>query len=357
MQMPPEIQPITHFNAVKEMQTGQKKAQAMKKSAVSFHEKLMQKPAVHFFQSFPLVRVPYPTRYAFRDAYAGISPYLHIINRLFVVQFEYEGKIKTLLISPSDIYADEETPFFKMLTNSLGPFKNMLRPLLSPVYQTVEDVLNKLGLAPEQVDYISYDHLHTQDIRKWLGSGGRKPYFPNAKLLIMKNEWEFAKDLTPNQKNWYCPDGVEGVPEDRVVQLEGDVMLGESVALLDTPGHTIGNHSFATRVDKGVFVTSENGVSPESYAPEHSKVPGVKKYNENYNMEVVLNGNTLDGSSEQYISMIKEKYVAGPSIFDKRFPNMFCSSQLAGYWLFPTTKPGFSVPDKAYGQLHLREQA
>lgn len=353
----PEVKPVHDFDSVKNMEIGQRKVEAMKSAARGFHEKLMSKPAVRFFQSFPLVRVPYPTKYGFRDAYSGISPYLHIINRLFVVQFEANEKIKTLLMSPSDIYADEETPFFKMLNNSLGPFKNTLRPILSPVYQTVEQALEKIGISPEQVDYISYDHLHTQDIRKWLGSENKKPYFPNAKLLVMKKEWEFAKDLTPNQKNWYCPDGIKGVDESKVVQLEGDVMLGESVALLETPGHTIGNHSFATRVDKGVFVTSENGVSPESYAPEHSKVPGLKRFHKNYQMEVVLNGNTLDGSSEQYISMIKEKYVAGPSIFDKRFPNLFCSSQLEGYWLFPTTRPGFSVPDKAYGEIYLGEKA
>lgn len=352
-----DIKAIDDFKSVSNMPVGQKKVEAMKVAADSFRHKFLQRPPVKFFQSFPLVRVPYPTKYGLRDAYRGISPYLHIVNRLFVVQFESEGKIKTLLMSPSDIYADEETPFFKHLTNSLGPFKNMLRPLLSPVYQTVDQALKKIGMSPEQVDYISYDHLHTQDLRNWMGSDDRKAYFPNAKLLIMKKEWEFTKDLTPNQKTWYCPDGIKGVSEEKVIQLEGDTFVGDSVALLETPGHTVGNHSFAVRVDRGIFVTSENGIAPEAYAPEHSTIPGVKKYAKNYGMEIVLNGNTLDGASEQYVSMIKEKTVAGPSIFDPRFPNVFCSSQLEPYWLFPTTSPAFRVPDKAYGEPYLEGRA
>ena len=60
----------------------------------------------------------------------------------------------------------------------------------------------------------------------------------------MKDEWQSAKALLPPQVDWYCPNGLAGVPEDKVIQLDGDVMIGDGLALVRTPGHTVGNHSF-----------------------------------------------------------------------------------------------------------------
>jgi hypothetical protein len=136
--------------------------------------------------------------------------------------------------------------------------------------------------------------------------------------------------------DWYCPNGIDGIHPSRVILLDGDTMLGESVALMHTPGHTEGNHSFVAHTPEGLMVTSENGVAPDSYAPRASRIPGVARYAEQTGMEVILNGNTLEGGLDQYISMVQEKEVAGPSVRNPEFPNMVCSSELAAYWAFPS---------------------
>jgi hypothetical protein len=160
----------------------------------------------------------------------------------------------------------------------------------------------------------------------------------------MRSEWESARALTAPQARWYCPGGLDGVSPERVVLLDGDVMLGDAFALVATPGHTEGNHSIVVRTSEGVMVTSENGIAAECYAPEHSRIPGLAEYAKT-GMDVVLNGNTLERGLDQYLSMVVEKTLAGPSPRDPRFPNVVPSSELVPAWYAPGLRPTFSFGD------------
>lgn len=345
----PAIRSIDHFKGARAASAPTDRLREIRKRAAGFREEMLAGPTARYFASFELVRVPYPTKYAFLNAFALPTPYLHIVNRLFIVQVDTAAGTKTLLFSPSDVDANSETPFFKRLTRSFGPFQELGKRLMAPRASSVEACLEKAGISPESVDYISFDHLHTQDLRKWLGSRSAPAFFPRAKLLVMRQEWESASGLLPPQQDWYCPAGTLGIDPARVVLLDGDVMIGDSVALLHTPGHTEGNHSFVTHTPEGLMVTSENGISPESYAPLRSRIPGIRRYAENTGMEVILNGNSLEGGIDQYLSMIQEKEVAGPSQRNPDFPNMVCSSELAGYWAFPGVTPTFRFGDLCFG--------
>ncbi len=315
------------------------------------NEMLTNGASVEFFKSINLIRAPYPTKYGLLNAHTVKSPFMHILNRLFVVQYRVGKSLKTLLFSPSDIKANIETPFFKRLTQKAGVFSPLVNSFLAPIENTVEEGLANCGITPDQVDYISYDHLHTQDIRKWLGDNRSSGYFPNAKLLIMKQEWDSTSALLPQQSEWYCPHGIDGVPNDRIILLEHSVRLGDSLALVRTPGHTEGNHSLVVNTGDELLVSSENGVSADSYAPEHSEIPGVRNYARTTGMEVILNGNTLEGSLDQYISMVVEKTIAGPNRDDPRFSNFVPSSELTAYWGFPGLKPTFSFGELEYGSV------
>ena len=159
----------------------------------------------------------------------------------------------------------------------------------------------------------------------------------------MAQEWESTQALLPPQKDWYCPNGAEGIPAEKVIPLSSSAIIGEGVALLHTPGHTEGNHSLVANTPEGLLVTSENGVSSDSYAPLHSEISGVRKYAKNTGMEVILNGNTLEEGLNQYIAMVLEKTVAGPSLRNPNFCNFVPSSELTAYWGFPGLKPTFSL--------------
>lgn len=344
---------IQDFDGIRQSPLPQERLKAARKHANAFRERFMDEAPVQFYQSADMVRVPYPTWYAYSGVYAQSTykfPYLHILNRLFIVQYrDFLGEMKTLLFSPCDIEADRETPFFKRLTGKM-PSWTSLENVVAPVIRDVVGALAEIGLSPEDVDYISYDHLHTQDIRRWLGTKDKAAYFPNAKLLVHEQEWQSTTALLPVQADWYCPNGIEGVDPDKVIKFTGSIQLGEGLALVHTPGHTEGNHSLVARVPDGIRVTSENGVGADAYAPMNSKVNTIRRYAKETGMEVILNGNTLEGSNEQYISMVIEKTIAGPSN-NPDFPNCASSSEATPYWLFPGHKVSHLIGEAKFGSL------
>lgn len=343
------IRPISHFKGARTFGPPEERLREVRRRARAFRDELLERPPVACFWSRALVRVPYPTKYAYLNAFRLPTPLMHIVNRLFIVQVDTPAGKKTILASPSDVRRNAETPFFKRLAGMFGPFRSLGERLVAPEIATVERCLEQAKITPEDVDYITYDHLHTQDLRRWLGTSGSPGYFPRAKLLVMRQEWASTRGLLPQQREWYCPNGTDGIDPARIVLLDDDVMIGDSFAILHTPGHTEGNQSFVARTPEGLFVTSENGVGPDSYAPLHSKIPGLRSYAETTGMEVILNGNTLEGSIDQYISMIEEKEIAGPSARSPDFPNMACSSEAAAYPLFPGIHPTFSFGDITHG--------
>jgi hypothetical protein len=155
----------------------------------------------------------------------------------------------------------------------------------------------------------------------------------------MRQEWISAQRLLPPQQKWYCPHGLDGIDPQRVMLLDGDVLLGEGVALIQTPGHTEGNHSIVVRTPDALYVMSENGISADSYAPQHSRIPSLRRYAAQTGEEVILNGNTLERGLDQYISMVQEKTIAGQSPRAPEFFNVLPTSELAPSWLSPGISP------------------
>lgn len=345
------IERIAFFDGARDNSLPQSRLQEVKKAALQLREQMLSGGQARYYRTVSLIRVPYPTKYGLLNATLVPTPLMHILNRLFVVRFETSVGLKTLLFSPSDIEGNRETPFFKQLSEKTGPFSGVVDKFLAPVLSTVEQALAGVGIKPEEVDYISYDHLHTQDLRKWLGSHNSPGYFPNARLLVMRQEWDSTTALLPPQAYWYCPNGIDGIPEDKVIFLDSSVMLGEGVALVHTPGHTEGNHSLVVNTPDGLLVSSENGVSADNYSPLNSNIPGVRQYAQQTGMEVILNGNTLEGGLDQYISMVLEKTLAGPAKQNPEFYNVVPSSEMTPYWGFPGLKPTFSFGEIEHGQI------
>jgi hypothetical protein len=344
--------PITEFDGCRNALGQMARVEDTRAAAQAFRASFVSGPKVKFFQSFDLVRVPYPTRYGFRNAFSRERwvEFMMITNRIFVVQFDSPEGLKTMLVSPSDHERNGETPFFRRLQDSTPSF---VQDFIATRYTSAPEVVASLGLKPEDIDYITYDHLHTQDVRRWLGTNEEPAIFPNAKLIVHNREVESARDLNPYQQDWYCPNGTVGISEDKILRFEGSISLGDGIALVHTPGHTEGNHSIVVNTDEGPWVISENGISVDSYAPKLSTAAGVAKYAETINTEVIINANTLENSIDQYISMVQEATIAGPSQRDSRYPNMFPSSEMNKFWLFPGTKPSFVVGAAKHGKITL----
>ncbi len=146
-------------------------------------------------------------------------------------------------------------------------------------YHTVPrllDLLQSMGLGPEQVDYVIPTHVHLDHAG---GAGELMRRCPNARLVAhpkgaphlidparliagasaVYGEAEFARDygtLVP-------------VPEDRVLLAPDGFELelnGRALVFLDTPGHA--NHHFCVfdRVSRGFFSGDTCGISYREFA-------------------------------------------------------------------------------------------
>lgn len=337
---------------------------AIREAAAEFRTRFaVPENRVRAVRTVDIASAGYPLKFAFGGAAIGVNPYINIINRLQVIQFEdFEGELRTLAYEPTVTEGPAEAPFYGQMIERYGEFLSY--KVFSTIYNTVESALATTGLRPEDVDYVSFDHLHVQDVRFVLGttkpiegeSEPRPPLFPNAKLVTQRKEWDTFLSIHPMQWAWYVGDGVKDIPTDNVVLLEGDVELGKGVALVWTPGHTDGNHSLCINTPDGVWVSSENGVSADSWHPNLSKIPGVKKFAEFFGREVVLNSNTLEDSIDQYDSMIKEKALADPNPRDNRFLNVFPSSEMADWKRQWPVVPSFTYGGISYGTIERPER-
>ncbi|WP_264754271.1 hypothetical protein [Acinetobacter sp. YK3] len=343
---------LDHFDKARLSTHPLTRLNSVKNAALKLREDMLAGNTVNYYQTVDLIRVPYPTKYGLLNACTVPTPFMHILNRLFIVQFKTLSGLKTLLFSPSDVDANRETPYFKRLEETAPLWlRDYISPYVAPLYNRVEDALAQIGIQPEEIDYISYDHLHTQDLRKWLGTKDSIGLFPNAKLLVMHQEWCSTLQLLPPQKEWYCPNGINEIDYNKLILLEKSVLLGEGVALVASPGHTEGNHSLVVNTPIGILVSSENGVCADSFSPLNSNIPGVRAYATATGMEVILNGNTLEGGLDQYISMVMEKTLAGPCQENGDFYNFVPSSEMSAYWALPGLKPTFSLGSLKFGQL------
>jgi hypothetical protein len=341
------ICPISHFNRSRDSLSPQERLKHVQFQAKRFVDdfKLINQQ-VQFIQSFDLVSIPYPVKSAFGNATNLINPYLYITNRLIVMQYATKTGTKTFLFSPSDIIANANTPYFQRLKKMMGKLKKIIQPIIIAQHNTVEEALESIGIKPEQVDFISYDHLYTQDLRKWLGSYQQPAYFPNAKLLVMHQEWEAVKDLLPLQNDLYCPGGVEGIDPNKIIPLHSSIILGDSIALIHTPGQTQGSQSLVVNTDTGILVCSQNGIAVDNYSPEHSTIHGVARYVRQNQMDVIPNGKDPELRIDQYISMVLEKTIADKHPKDERFYNIMPISELNARW-----QPFMLSPTIAFGEI------
>ena len=241
-------------------------------------------------------------------------------------------------------------PFFAQQVQRYGNF--IARTVLSSLHGTVAGHLQEIGVAPESIDYVVFDHLHVQDLRGLLGSeDGTRALLPHAKLLTQHQELQTLACPHPLQSPWYVADGLRGVDSRKIISLRGDYLIGQGLALIRTPGHTAGNHSPVLHTDSGLWTISENGIAVDAYAPMHSEIPGLRKYARAANVEVILNANSREASLAQYTSMVLEKLLADPCAERPEFPQHFSSSELTKSRLSPGTRPSYSHGAITHGTL------
>jgi glyoxylase-like metal-dependent hydrolase (beta-lactamase superfamily II) len=281
-------------------------------------------------RTYDLVTLPYPVKYGLGGAARVATPYLMMTNRMQIVSFDEDGTRRRMLVNPSDHERNDATPFFARMKAMAPAF---VERIIARRHATVAERLAEAGIRGDQIDYITYDHLHTQDLRRVM-----LEWCPKAKLLAMEAELAIYERLHPLQRDWYIADALAGIPTGRIVPLDSDVQVGDGVALVRTPGHTVGNHSIVLHTDRGLWTVSENGVAVDNWAPERSDIAGLAKTAAETGVEIILNSNTREESLEQYTSMVLEKTLADEAPDGSGWRQHFSSSELTPSLLAPGLK-------------------
>lgn len=360
----PSFRRIEHFDAASAEHLTGRQLEAIRDVAPAFQQWFRDQGTIGAVRTCDLVALPYPREFALWRAAVSPAPFVRIFNRMMVVQWhDAGGVLRTLLAEPTDYELAANTPFFAKLAQR---FEKVQRSIVD-YHPTVIEHLATLGISPDMVDYLTFDHLHTQDIRPWLGTTtpqpdlerqGRStrgepvsPFFPNARLLVMRDEWEMLAALHPLQRRWFQPETYRDIPLERVMILDHDTLIAPGLALVKTPGHTLGNHTVVLSTSTGIWTSSENGVHAECYEPAMSKIPGLARLADDYGVEVVLNANTPELAAIQYNSMVKEKLIADRGGPGGAWPQHFSSSEMTPWRLSPAVTPSFTYKGITHGMI------
>jgi hypothetical protein len=346
----PELTRLDMFDAAWAQRGHGRRLAAALEGAATLRARLTEGPAVTTVRTLPLTTLMYPARYAFWGTATSPAPYVTLWHRALLVRFVQGERTRTLLFNPSDIDAARRTPFFTGLIARFGP---TLTSLAAKRAEPLEEQLRWCGVSPDDIDYVAFDHFHTQDLRTLLGTadGRVAPRFRNAKLLASRAEWEQWGDLHPMQKAWFVPDGLDGVDLSRVVLTDDDLALGEGVALVRTPGHTVGNQTLFFKTDRGVWGCSENGTCADNWSPLESRVPGVARAARETEHPVVLNGNTPEYGADQMTSMLLERAVVDRVAHAPEWVQMFPSSEATPSVTAPGLSPSYQHGAITWGEL------
>jgi glyoxylase-like metal-dependent hydrolase (beta-lactamase superfamily II) len=343
--LPEDLVRLSELDAAWMMHGAGTRLDAIRRGGRRLRDRILGGGAARCVRTVDIATFPYPARYGLQGVAASPAPYLFLRNRMQLVQVAASGRTVTILVNPTDSARSASAPYFARMLETYGPVASKL---LSTFHTTIPAALAGWGIAPGAIDYVTFDHLHVQDLRGLLGPGG---LLPNARLLVQRGELDTLAALHPLQLEWYIPGALDGVAADRIIALEGDYLLGGGFALVRTPGHTSGNHSLVVVTDRGAWTISENGICVDAYAPGISRIRGVAAHARDAGVEVILNANTREHSLDQYTSMVLEKTLADPVADRPELPQHFPSSELVGHLLAPGLAPTYTHAAILHGAI------
>jgi glyoxylase-like metal-dependent hydrolase (beta-lactamase superfamily II) len=361
--IPAHLTPLSELAAARAETNPGARLRALRRAAAAMRDRIGESGTCLSVRTEAVATFPYPARYGLSGAALSPAPYVMIRNAMQLVQVEAGGDVINILVNPSDPERSLAAPFFARQLERYG--ETLTRRVLATVHGDLLRWLSELGVRPADIDYVTFDHLHVQDLRGLLGTETPEPgadapteaLLPNARLLVQRAELRTLEELHPLQFEWYVPGALAGVRADKIVALEGDYLIGGGFAIVSTPGHTEGNHTLVVNTDSGLWTISENGICVEAYAPEHSRIPGVRRHARERELEVILNGNTRENSLDQYSSMVLEKTLADPCRERPEFPQVFPSSEMVRSVLAPGLAPTYRHDHITHGEVALSRDA
>lgn len=147
----------------------------------------------------------------------------------------------------------------KVLVDAGGSSEFLLqfRGIAAQDIQSLDHGLSKLGISADEIDLVILTHLHHDHVAQAF-------HFPKAKMLVQKDELEFARNPHPFAAGLYHREFIDGLNFEIV---NGDVEISEDISVMRTAGHTPGGQSVKIRTSLGTVIISGLCTCQENFAP------------------------------------------------------------------------------------------
>ncbi|CAF2967999.1 unnamed protein product [Rotaria sp. Silwood2] len=135
-------------------------------------------------------------------------------------------------------------------------------PVVLPVHR-LKYQLSLIGVEPEMINYIILTHTHADHT-------GNLKYFPNAKIYIQRQEYEYAFQSQEKLGSAWFRDDYDNRPETDWFLIDGDMNIVSGLDLISTRGHTSGHQSVRVLLPSGtsIIMTGDAGDLLENYEKE-----------------------------------------------------------------------------------------
>src|SRR3954466_14288502 len=163
------IRPFHEFDEAHALWPRGGRPAALREAAQEFRARFKEHGQIRAVRTIDLASAGYPAEFALAGAAKGLHPFVNIRNRLVIVQFEdFEGQPKTLAWEPTIPEGSVEAPFYEQLLEKYG--ETLSYKIFGKIFNSVDYGLSQCGLTREDVDFVSFDHLHVQDCRMLMGT-------------------------------------------------------------------------------------------------------------------------------------------------------------------------------------------
>lgn len=139
-----------------------------------------------------------------------------------------------------------------------------IHPVWNEPDENIENALSEIGWSLKDVDIVINSHLHYDHAEN-------NTLFKNAKFVVSRTEWEYAKDPIPSQGILYdfewTDESIDVLNYQLIAVDDYDLLPG--LRIIQTPGHSRGHQSVILNTEEGLLcIAGDAACLPESfYAP------------------------------------------------------------------------------------------
>jgi hypothetical protein len=332
-----------------------RRPEAIRAAAAAFRAEFARHERVDAVRTIAMLERPVPARLALAGPPGLLGGRVTVIDRMLVVCFRDFGGARRILVWEPAL-ADSASDTRLYTHQDEHPGRGLARSFAARELCRIDGALARYGIAASDVDLVAFGDLRGHDLRRLAGTTRplgnehqpRRTMFEAARFVVQRRELEAARDPHPMQAPWYVESGADDVDEGRLLPVNGDVELGAGVALVSTPGLSVGHQSLALLTREGIWVVSSNGVANDCWQPLLSKIPGVRRSAEVERREAMLPGAGYADALDLYDSLVLERSLADASARDPRWLAILPHRELARMW-----RRWPAVPTFSHGPLNL----